>query len=179
MTWRRVAVYWALFVVALVYYAATTPGERVAEGEAETPRVGLVTVRIERLAEVAIARGETRIRLGQEAGRWRVLDPPNRQVPADLLSSFVVTLAEAKVIERVDDDAVEPERFGLERAGTRVDLYERGHDTPVSVILGGENPTQTAIYARVIGSSQVLLVGRVLQYYAGRIFEEVDRRRGS
>jgi hypothetical protein len=178
MTWRRVAVYWTLFVAAFGYYVTSIPGEGVGDGEAETPRVGLVSVRIDRVAEVAIERGGTRIRLGQEAGRWRVLDPPDVQVPADLLSSFVVTLAEAKVIEHVDEEVGEPDRFGLERAATRVDLYERGHDTPVSVILGAENPTQTAIYARVVGRSQVLLVGRVLQYYADRIFEEVGRRRG-
>ncbi len=178
MTWGRVAAYWALFGMALGYYLVSAPRERPAGEDAET-RIALVSVRLDRVAEVAVERGEMRIRVGQEAGHWRMLAPAGVRVPADLISSFVVTQVEARAIERVGGDAAGPERFGLDPAATRVDLYERGHDTPVSVILGAENPTQTAIYAQVVGMPEVFLVGRVLQYYVDRIFEEVGRQRGA
>ena len=174
MTWRRVALYWVLFGVALAYFAASipVPGDGPTTETAMAPPV--VPVHLDRLAEVEIERAGGRIRVGQEAGHWRVLDPAGLRIPADLIATFVVTLAEATPIEQVAPGTAPP-GFGLEAGATRVAFYERGHEAPVRVVLGAPNPTRTAIYAEVEGQPGVVLLGRVLAYYADRLFEEIER----
>ena len=72
--------------------------------------------------------------------------------------------------------ATDGSAFGLDSEALRVRLYERGNNVPVTLILGKRNPTGTAVYAQVEGSPKVLLVGRILEYYVDRLFEEVGKR---
>ncbi|HYV57490.1 MAG TPA: hypothetical protein VE911_08095, partial [Candidatus Nitrosopolaris sp.] len=39
------------------------------------------------------------------------------------------------------------------------------------VTLGGTNPTGTAVYARLAGAPEVVLIGRDVQYYEELIFQ--------
>jgi hypothetical protein len=173
MTWRRVALYYLLFGVALAYYVAS---ERRPAPEAPAPGIALVSIPLGRLGDVLLIRDKERVRCRQESGRWRVVEPSDALAPADLISTFVITLVETHAAELIGERGKDGTAFGLGEDAIRVELYERGHDRPVTVLLGARNPTETAIYATVEGSSRVLLVGRVLQYYVGRIFEEVHRR---
>jgi hypothetical protein len=171
MTWRRVALYYVLFGVVLLYYWGSQPEVKGPPTEAED-RVRLVDVRLERIVEVQFVRADARVRCRQERGRWRVVEPRGARVPADLISSFVMTLVEMRAAEVVAEREGGRGRFGLGPEALRIELYQRGHQVPVVVRLGHRNPTETAVYARVEGAPRVLLVGRVLEYYATRVFEE-------
>jgi hypothetical protein len=175
MTWRRVAAYWLLFGGTLGYYVftATTPRDVAETASAAAAQSQLLSVRLDRIAEVEISRGPERVRCAEEGGHWRVVDPPEARVPADLIASFVITLVEARVIERVAAGPESSAAFGFGDRAMRVALYQRGHAVPVVLHFGAESPTRTAIYAHVEGVAEVAVVGRVLQYYATRIFEEV------
>lgn len=167
--------YYVLFGVALLFYWGSAPqGERL--GDEEGGGLGLVNVSVDRLADLHIARDGEWVRCRQERGRWRVMEPAGAWLPADLVSSFVITLVETKAVEVIETQGEVTRTFGFER-GTRVQLYERGHDVPVTVVLGGRTPTQTAMYARADDTSRVLVVGRVLQDYVDRMFDELHRQR--
>jgi len=175
MTWRRVGLYYLLLGVALVVYVGTAPIGSVPE---ETGgKVRLLDLRLDQLGEVHLIRGNAWVRCGQEAGRWRVLEPAGASAPPDLVATFVLTLVEMTAVEVVSGETGGGEEFGVAGEGaTRVELYQIGHEDPVTIILGARNPTETAVYATVEGRSGVFLVGRVLQYYADGILEAAQRR---
>jgi hypothetical protein len=180
MTWRRVVSYWLLFGGTLGYYVFTsTPRDASEAPRVATAQGRLLSARLDRIAEVEISRGPERVRCAEESGHWRVVSPPEVRVPADLIASFVVTLVEARVIERIAAGPESSAAFGFDDGATRVALYQRGHAVPLVIQLGAESPTRTAIYAHVEGAAEVAVVGRVLQYYVGRLFEEVRARRAS
>lgn len=174
MTWSRVAIYYALFALALLYYlgSESSQGPRI---EVPSKEVALVDIPPGLLTEVHIIREGRRVRCSREGGLWRVTEPRNQRVPTDLISSLVTTLLEIGPAEVVAEEATDVESFGLGPEALRLELYQRGHDAPVTVILGNRNPTHTAVYAQIEDSPQVLLVGRILEYYVDRIFEEVRR----
>jgi hypothetical protein len=169
MSWSRIALYYVLFAVAVAwYYRATSETARLADApEVQT----LLDVAVDSLAHVDLIDGERRVRFRSEGGRWKVVYP-EAHAPGDLLKSFVVTLIETQPAEVVADDRRLEADYGVGAEALRIDLYERGHERPIRVFLGNRNPTETAVYARVEGRPEILLVGRVLQYYAERIFEE-------
>ena len=174
MTWRRVALYYLLFAVAVGVYVTTAPVERVAEDTAE--RVRLLDLRVDQVGEVQLVRGNAWVRCGQEAGRWRVLEPPGASAPPDLVATFVLSLVETIATEIGSGEKVAAAQFGLTGEGaTRIQLYEVGHEDAVTIVLGARNPTETAVYAQVEGRPGVFLVGRVLQYYADGILEAAQR----
>jgi hypothetical protein len=175
MTWRRVILYYVLFAVALFYYwnseRRPSPVQEMAPQE---PR--LVDVSLDRLAELHLLRGEERVRCARQGAIWRVVYPTGARAPADLISSLVTTLAESRPAEVIAGRATDGSAFGLGSDALRVRLYEQGNNVPVTLILGKRNPTGTAVYAQVEGSPRVLLVGRILEYYVDRLFEEVGKR---
>lgn len=176
MTWRRVILYYVLLGIAVFYYFVSAP-ERRRLGDTDEAAVALVDVRLDRLNQIHVMRDGDSVRCRQEGIRWRVIEPEGVWLPADLISSFVVSLVETKAVEVIAGQERTDAAFGFGRGATRVQLYRRGHEAPVTVVLGGRNPTQTAVYARVEGAAQILLVGRILLYYADRMFDELRRQR--
>jgi hypothetical protein len=175
VSWQRVVLYYALFGVALLYYLSSEPS-KAPRSEASPNELTLVDIPLDRVTEVHLIRDGKQVRCAEQDGRWRVVDPPGRRVPADLISSLVMTLVETRAAEVIAREGADYGPFGLGADALRVELYQRGHDAPVTVILGNRNPADTALYARVEGSPRVLLVGRILEYYIDRIFEEVEQR---
>jgi hypothetical protein len=170
MTWRRIAFYYLLLAAAVAAYLGTAPTGSVPE--ADGGKVPLLELRADQVVELQLVRGNAWVRCGQEAGRWRVLEPPGASAPPDLVATFAVTLVEMTATEVVTGETEGQAQFGLEGEGaTRVDLYRVGHEEPLTVILGARNPPETAVYAKVEGRPGVFLVGRVLQYYADGILE--------
>ena len=174
MTWRRVALYYVLFGVAALWYYRGPAGTEAERAPAEEHRVALVDLPLERVEQVDLVHRGQRVRFRSQGGRWRIVEPA-AQAPADLLWSFVSTLVEARAAEVISEGPADAGSYGLGSDALRVELYERGHERPVRVVFGNRNPTETAVYARVDGRPETLLVGRVLQYYAERILEEAAR----
>jgi hypothetical protein len=174
MTWRRVALYYVLFAAAALWYYRGPAGTETEGMPAEERTLALVDLPLDRVEQVDLVRQGQRVRFRPHAGRWQIVEPQAR-APADLLWSFVATLVEARAAEVIADGRTDENAYGLGLDALRVELYERGHERPVRVIFGNRNPTETAVYARVEGRPETLLVGRVLQYYAERILEEAAR----
>ena len=119
MTWRRVALYYALLAVALVYYWSSDPGRNPVMPSSEN-EIPLVDVALDRLTEVRVFANGEHVLLHQEGGRWQVVEPSDVQVPADLIGSFILTLVEARVREVIassgsDREAASPWLLGVFR----------------------------------------------------------------
>jgi hypothetical protein len=167
MRWRQVVVLYAIAtLLAFDYLRAPAP---VAQAPAGRRRVFAIDV--EHLSEIAIEHGGRRVVARRDGDGWSIAEPPTATVPSDLVQAFAVAVLGAEEIERVDGEQ-ELGAFGLDDRATRVELRPSG-GPPETIWLGGPNPSGTAVYARRLGTSGVLLVGRTLRYYEELIVQSL------
>lgn len=168
MRWRQVVLLWAAAVLLGIEYLRLAPVRPTPEAP-ERVRSRLFAIEPAALAEVVIERGGRRVVLRHQGGSWAVTDPVAANVPSDLVRAFVTALLEAEEIERVAGPDGH-ERFGLDDRASRIELRPLAGERDV-LLLGGTNPTGTAVYARRAGAPDVLLVGRTLLYYEDMILQ--------
>jgi hypothetical protein len=173
MRWRQVAVLYAVAALLAAEYVRGLPQRATAKPDAATrPRV--LAMDAATLSEIAIQHGGRRIVARRSGDGWEVHEPPSADVPSDLVKAFATALLEAEEIERVGTDH-DLAAFGLDDdRATRVELRRSG-GPPETLWIGGANPSGTAVYARRLGRSDVILVGRTLRYYEELILQALPR----
>ena len=172
MTWRRAALYWGLFIVLAAYYVAAER-EPAGEAAAHLTRAPFLNLGEEQIAAVQIQRGATVVLCRRLAGRWKVVDPPDSRVPADLISGLISNLTQLPDVEVVADKPADLAQFGLDKPASQLVITPVSGD-PVTVRLGNRNPSGTALYAQRSTSSRVFLVGLNVRYYEDLLFEGVQ-----
>jgi len=173
MTWRRAALYWALFIVLGIYYVAA---EREPAGQAaeHLTRAPFLTVPEEQIEAVQVQRGESVVHCRRVAGRWKVVDPPDSRVPSDLIAGLITNLTQLPDVEVVADKPVDLAQFGLDMPASQLVLTPAAGN-PVTVRLGNRNPAGTALYAQRSTSDRVFLIGLNVHYYEDLLFEGLQR----
>jgi len=127
----------------------------------------------ERLREIRLRRpGQAMVGRRDGVG-WVVVEPVGGVVPSDLIAAFANALVAAEEIARVADRADDANQYGLDERASRVEMVSESGD-PIVVVLGGTNPTGTAVYARRGGAPEVVLVGRNIRYYEDLIFQALS-----
>jgi hypothetical protein len=166
MTARGTLVLWTL-VGALGLYlwaSARAPGGRTPEPPPATPLLRFDPAAVTTLT---ITDAGTTTTLVRRDGLW-VPARGGREVPRDLVDGFVAALARLSplaVLEGRDDlDA-----YGLERPRREIRLVAVGHDGPLGLALGDDNPAGTGVYARRLDDTEVLLVGAVIRWEAEKV----------
>jgi hypothetical protein len=170
MRWRQVAMLYALAALLAVDYVRGRPAAP-PDAATSTGRPRVFTIDVDHLSEIAIDHGGRRVVARRDGDGWSIEEPPAATVPSDLVQAFAVAVLGAEEIERVDGEQ-ELAAFGLDDRATRVELRPAG-GPPETLWLGGPNPSGTAVYARRLGTSGVLLVGRTLRYYEELIVQSL------
>lgn len=174
MSWRAIALSYAVLAVLAAYYFGFERPPRphpVHRGA----RPHLVDFRADDIRELRLLRGGNRIVCRRKGERWVVVEPLGAAVPSDLVAALVDGLAGGQGVQVVRTETSNAAGFGLDE-GTRVEFVVRGRERPVEVVLGGLNPTRTAVYARRIGAPFVYLLGRNIRYYEDLIFAAAGGR---
>ena len=163
MRWRQVVVLYAVAILLGAEYAreTRTPAEHETDPRAGRPRV--LALDPATLSEVTLVHGGRRVVARRDGDGWTVEEPAGASVPVDLVKAFVGAVLDAEEIERVGSDR-DRATFGLDDDATRIELRPAG-GPPETLWLGASNPSGTAVYARRLGSPDVILVGRTLRYY--------------
>jgi len=102
------------------------------------------------------------------AGEWPAIFA---LAPGD--GAAVATLTAGQESEVVGEATGEDlDDFGLMRPVSEIEVTVSGEtETPLRVLLGANNPTKTALYAKRADRPNVYLVGGNLRYYQDLIFE--------
>jgi hypothetical protein len=175
MRWRQVAVLYAVVaVLAVDYFRAHAPASDPA---APQGRRRVFAIDVDHLSEIAIEHAGRRVVARRDGEGWSIEEPPAASVPSDLVQAFAVAVLGAEEIERVDGEQ-ELAAFGLDDRATRVELRPAG-GPPETLWLGSPNPSGTAVYARRLGTTGVLLVGRTLLYYEELIVQSLPESDGA
>ena len=168
MRWRKLIALWAVAAVLGGWYwlVELRPVEPVKSAE-RPPFVvidpaGLREVRVRRQGHAMVSRWD--------GAAWVVVEPKGGIVPSDLIAAFANALASSQEIARIADRADDAGQYGLDERASRIEVVPANGDAVV-VILGGTNPTGTAVYARRDAAPEVVLVGRNIRYYEDLIFQ--------
>ena len=169
-----------LFTIALAillpyYVLADRPQLRAPESAHE--RASLLDVGA--VDRITITRGNETLSFHKTAdGKlYTIVAPPNAFAPQDLMKALITLLVEAGEVEIVSDDPAGLAQFGLDHPQSQIEIDAPGKK-PIRLAIGGENPTQTAVYARVGDSPKVFLLGRNLEYYQDLMFQWIEGKQG-
>lgn len=173
MTWKRVALYWTLFVILGGYYFAAER-EPAGEAAAHLTRAPFLNVPEEQIQALQVQRGNTLVRCRRVDGRWAVTEPPDGSVPADLIAGLITNLTQLPDVEVVADKADNLAQFGLDVPASQIVLTPVT-GAPITVRLGNRNPSGTAVYAQRSTSDRVYLIGLNARYYEDLLFEALHR----
>ena len=111
-------------------------------------------------------------------GRWIVAEPAGISSPGDVVDAVLESLTGLPVIDVVADGVEHEGQFGLAPPKVRLRLESAG-EVVANVVLGGLNPTRTAVYAKKAGKDEVVLLGLNPKYYVDLVFENVRRQQAS
>ena len=173
MTWRRIGLYYALCVVLGGYFL-------LFEWRDEKPVLERQKVEIEQrflplsrgeIHELVLRRDKISVTCRRDGQIWKVIEPVNAQVTSALITSFVENLTPEKEVRIIDEAPGDLSPYGLVSPYSSIAIKGAGGKPLATVLIGGYNPTTSAVYARKEHSSQVVLLGYSVRYYEDLIFE--------
>jgi hypothetical protein len=174
MTWRRIAVYYALAIALGGYFLLfewQPGGERPLPEQRLIQQTRFLPIPKEEIQEVQVRRDTGVVTCQRNGQAWRVVEPPGAQVTSSLLDSFVEGLVVEKEVQVIEEAKGDLSSYGLDHPHATVVLKGGANNVIATVFLGDRNPTSTAVYARKEGSPQVVLLGYSIRYYEELIFE--------
>ncbi len=177
MSARPAILFTFLLAILLPYYVlADRPQVRRAEIRHEHASL----LDLSAVNAVTITRGIEKLRFEKTAdGKlYKIVAPPNAFAPQDLMNALAGLFIEAGQVEIVADDSSDLAEFGLDHPQSEILIDAPGKPQPIRVLLGSENPTRTAVYARIENSPKVFLLGRNLEYYQDLMFQWVEGKQG-
>jgi hypothetical protein len=170
VSWRRVAAIYAVLTglaawVALSGRDAPAPDPAAGPPPAEQSLLGTDAAAVTALA---VQRAGVRVRAVRDGARWRVVEPAGAEVSSDLVAALAATLTAGQASEMMAAlEESDLEAFGLAAPSTAIVVTLAG--ARVRVLLGGANPTGTALYAMRDDRPSVYLVGLNVRYYSDLI----------
>jgi hypothetical protein len=173
MSWRRVA---GIYLILIALAAWVLVVERDAPPlEAPPPQAtvgpSLVDATAEAVTAVTLRMQGVVVRAARADNRWRAIEPVGVRIPSDLIEATVATLTAGQAAERIADTAEQDlAAYGLDAPAATLEL-SMDPGRAVTVEVGAQNPTRTAVYARRGDSPAIFLVGMNLRYYIDLIFE--------
>lgn len=170
MTARGTALLVGVLVVLVTYIwlAEVQPRRHTARRAETTEAAPLLTVPAGAIARVALEEGGTRLTAVRHEHTW--VDESGRNWRGDAVTGLVETLGSLRPVMVVESDPAEPADYGLGPDAPRLEVSAEGGPPVLALELGQHNPSETGVYARVVGRPEVVLIGSLLRW-------EVDKLR--
>lgn len=128
---------------------------------------------------ITVTRGDEKVRYTRRSdGQYMVVEPDGKFVPQDLMKALADLLEGAKSVEVVSTNPNDLAEFGLDHPKGELVLQSASNKQPIHIYFGTENPTHTAVYARIEGIPKVFLLGANLEYYQTLMFQWVEGKQG-
>jgi len=174
MTWRRIAVYYALSIILGGYYFAfewrPNPDQRVL-GVRPPVQGRFLPLDHKDIHEFVLRRQNEIIHCRRNGETWETLEPQGAQITSAIVTSLIENLTQEKEIQVVEQSATDLKPYGLTRAYATLELKGEKGNLLATVAIGDYNPTKSAVYASKDNSQQVVVLGSNVRYYEELIFE--------
>ncbi|MGO9452330.1 MAG: DUF4340 domain-containing protein [Candidatus Binataceae bacterium] len=179
MSPRSAIIFTALFLVLFPIYRYVDRPPESAAAKVEEQEESLL--KLNAIDSLTLTRGSETLRfqMTPDGKLFQLVQPQGAFVPQDLMQALASLLVSAKEVEVVSEDINDLAQFGLDIPRSEMTIVPTGGTgQPVHLYFGAENPTHTAIYARIEGIPKVFLLGRNLEYYESVMFEWVEGKQG-
>jgi hypothetical protein len=108
---------------------------------------------------LTIKRKDDTIKLKRAGDGWEMLEPVKTRANSGAVNEMVTGLATARVDREIDPNPSKPGDFGLEPPEALVTLDVKGQAAPLTLAVGGKNPTGVWVYAREGSKPAVVAIG--------------------
>jgi len=129
----------------------------------------LLSVPAATVARLDIERDGRQLTAVRRDGGWA--DPEGRPWRSGAVSDLLETLSDLRPVMVVDPHPQAPADYGLDHAAQRLRLTAVDGRTVLALELGDRNPAWTDLYARLAGRPEVVLLGGVLRWELGKVFD--------
>ena len=124
----------------------------------------------EDVAQIEWEDGETRRVIMRAGDGWT--DAAGRPWGSDAVTDLVEALATLRPLVVIDPEPKDPTKYGLGPGAPQLRLLDQAGRHLLALEIGSRNPAWTALYARLGGKPEVLLVGGLLRW-------ELEKVRGA
>lgn len=127
---------------------------------------------------LTVTRGNEKVLYTRRSdGQYKVVEPDGKFVPQDLMKALADLLVGASSVEVVSTNPKDLAEFGLDQPKGELTV-QSDSKKPITIFFGTENPTHTAVYARIEGIPKVFLLGANLEYYQTLMFQWIEGKQG-
>ena len=129
---------------------------------------------------ITLTRGDEKVHFTRMAdgNGYQLVEPQGKFVPQDLMKALADLLEGAKSVEIVSTNPKDAAEFGLDQPKGELILDPASKKGPIDIFFGNENPTRTAVYARIDNGPKIFLLGANLEYYQTLMFQWVEGKQG-
>ncbi len=176
MSPRHAIIFTILIAILLPFYQYfDRPEVKVAALKADQESL----LKLDSVDSITVIRGNTTIQyqLTPDGKHWQIVQPAGKFIPQDLMQALAALLINAKSVEVVSTNPNDLAQFGLNHPSGQLIIKNRDRK-PINIYFGSENPTGTAIYARIEGIPKVFLLGKNLEYYQTLMIQWVEGKQG-
>ena len=176
MSPRHAIIFTILIAILLPFYHYfDRPEVKVAALKADQESL----LKLDSVDSITVIRGNTTIQYQAtpDGKHWEIVRPAGKFIPQDLMQALVALLINAKSVEVVSTNPNDLAQFGLNQPSGELIIKNRDRK-PIDIYFGSENPTGTAIYARIEGIPKIFLLGKNLEYYQTLMIQWVEGKQG-
>jgi len=119
----------------------------------------LWTVEPKDVEGLTIKRKDDTVKLKRAGDGWEMLEPVKTRANSGVVNEMVTGLATVRVDREIDANPPKPGEFGLEPPEALVTLEVKGQSAPLTLAVGGKNPTGVWVYAREGSKPAVVTIG--------------------
>ena len=174
MTWRRIAVYYVLSVILGGYYFAfewRPNPEKPIRGARQVVQNRFLPLASEDIYELVLQRSNATVQCRRNGDLWETIEPPGAKITSAIVASLIENLTLVKEVQVVERSAADLKPYGLKPPYSTLELKGKEQNLLTTVLIGDRNPTESAVYALLENSPQVVLLGYSVRYYEELIFE--------
>jgi hypothetical protein len=174
MTWRRIAAYYVLSIILGGYYLAfewRPNPEKPIRGPRPIVQNRFLPLAREDIYELVLRRANATVQCRRNGDTWETIEPSGTKITSAIVASLIENLTLVKEVQVVEQSAADFTPYGLTPPHSTLELRDEEKSLLATVLIGDRNPTESAVYARLENSPQVVLLGYSVRYYEELIFE--------
>jgi hypothetical protein len=122
----------------------------------------LWTVEAKDVEEVIFKRKANTIRVKREGDDWLLLEPVKAKADGGPVRDLITNLITAKVDREIDPNPTKLAEFGLDPPVVAIAVTVKGKSDPLTLLLGGKNPTGVWIYGKTKDKPAVFLLSDLI-----------------
>ena len=105
---------------------------------------------------------DAQVRLTRSRGTWKIVAPAGAAVSEEVIDSFVKAVADAVVVEVVDENPGDLEQYGLVQPAMTISASTK--DATYTLALGNPSPAGVSLYAKRTDQNRIILIGTYLRF---------------